>query len=108
VEDPVRSGLSKLTDLYRAGARLKQEIIESDDSMTVDAAEERAIAWRQSMVDTLAPKASGQAQYVDAVPSVPAYAFPAMKSNATRRDKEALVTALGIRLGKLSEVMKDY
>jgi hypothetical protein len=59
-------------------------------------------------VDTPAPIASGQAQYVDAVPSIPGYAFPAMKSNAICRDKEALVTALGIRFGKLSEVMKAY
>ncbi len=95
--------------LYREGAELRTELMNSTDETSVSECNEKLAAWRQSVGNYLAENAStGKAQYVDGVPSVSAATIYGMKSSTTRDGKETIVLHIEERLTRLAEVMREY
>lgn len=99
----------RLSALYHEGVDLRAAIVNSTDETTVSECDEELKGWREKVIDYLVENAStGKAQYVDGVTSVAAVSRPGMKSNATRPQKEPIVSHLDERLKRLAEVVREY
>jgi hypothetical protein len=99
----------RLQQLYNQGDRLQFEVLDSTDESPTSEWLPRYHAWRDEILDYMEYNVSrGKAQYVDGVAMVYPERIHGMKSETTRREKEAIIIHVKERLKRLAEVMKDY
>jgi hypothetical protein len=98
-----------LRQIHKEGAALREKILISDDSLSVETCQRELDALKERIKTCVTDYVSlNKALYADWVPTVQKQSYSGMtKSNTTKEGKAGIIGHLDARLSKLSEIIKE-